>query len=175
MSCNPADKTVLTYGAQAPSIKWSLSAGRNCLGIWRELYILKPQCWLFHWKQPVAVYKELQLIPLMFDIFKVVIDHFNEASRWIFSFCFLSFVLVKQGNLGSVFSSSNSITLLKLISLVNICPCPGPQGLIRQGTWRPRGLHTHFLSEDTDELKVAFSSSFNFFLSVLVCDKLRSF
>lgn len=105
MLCNPADKNVMTYGAQAPSIKWSLSAGRSCLGIWG-----------------------LHIETMMFFILKnwPVASLLNSLRRvlyfgWLADLCL--FVL-KFGHLCFYqISWSNWIPLLKLMSLVNICLC----------------------------------------------------
>lgn len=126
MLCNPADKNVMTYGAQAPSIKWSLSAGRSCLGIWG-----------LHIETMMVFMQQHTTCCLSIKYFRCVWYHLSCPKKPPQIFAFFppkleQFCIYQIG-------SSNWIGLLKLISLVNICPCAGLKGLIRPGTWRPPG------------------------------------
>lgn len=56
--------------------------------------------------------------------------------------------------------SSNLITLLKLISLVNICLCAGLKGLIRPGTCRPPGQYPSFCMKNLVKAEIRWKSTF---------------
>lgn len=72
------------------------------------------------------------------------------------------FFFFKLENVVSVLipQSSNLITLLKLISLVNICLCAGLKGLIRPGTCRPPGQYPSFCTKNLVKAEIRWKSTF---------------
>lgn len=71
--------------------------------------------------------------------------------------------------------SSNSITLLEMISLVNIHPCAGLKGLIRPGTCRPPGQYPSFCMEGLVKAEIRWKSSFIRVLNFYVFDVVSCF
>lgn len=159
------DKIVLTYWAPVPPIKWSISTREICwckgfLNADHELKnVFLCTCCLLTSKQS----------PLLFGINCCIFS----CLCW-FGLCQLSKKVtsvsprgvLKCYNLVSVLipQSSNSIRLLKLISLVNLCSCAGLEGLIRPGTWRPPGQYPQICMKDLVKSEIRLKSTFVFSL-----------